>query len=65
MAPAGSIKIGGKKFMWDGMTYDSEELAETALGAYRQKGFEGEIVAEEDRCLVYTRRVVAVQAEAS
>ncbi|HMK66862.1 MAG TPA: hypothetical protein VK564_13770, partial [Thermodesulfobacteriota bacterium] len=62
MAPAGSIKIGGKKFMWDGMNYESRDLAEAALGAYRKEGFEGEIVADEGRCLVYTRRVVGLEA---
>jgi hypothetical protein len=55
------MKFEGKKFMWNGTDYQSRDLAEAALGAYRKEGFEGEIVAEDGRCLVYTRRVVTVQ----
>jgi len=48
--------------MWDGMNYENGDKAAEAAEAYRKDGFEVEQVVEEDRYLVYTRRVVAVQS---
>lgn len=51
-------KIDGKKFMWDGYTYESEEKARQALENYKKNDFETKLLKEEDKFLVYTRRVV-------
>jgi hypothetical protein len=54
-------KIDGKKFMWDGMTYDSLEKAQEVQKAYEEDGFEVALVEEEGSHLVYNRRVAAAQ----
>ncbi len=50
--------IDGKKFMWDGRVYQTEKEAETVKSAYEQNGFEVWIIAEEEKYLVYNRRIV-------
>ncbi len=50
--------FGGKKFMWDGEEYESEEKANEVRQAYAEKGFEVELCREDDKVLLYTRRVV-------
>jgi hypothetical protein len=62
MEPAASKKFHGKKFMWDGTVYESRDMAEKALSSYFKDRFEGEIVVEDDRFLVYTRRVPTAQS---
>ena len=51
-------KFDGKKYMWDGCEYSGPEQARTAAEAYRKDGFETEPTLEQDRHVVYTRRVV-------
>jgi hypothetical protein len=48
----------GKKFMWDGKLYSTNEGASEAEQSYRTNGFEVRMVQEEGKFLVYTRRVV-------
>ncbi len=48
----------GKKFMWDGEEYDSEEKANAARKQYEENGFDVQLCREEDNVLLYTRRVV-------
>ena len=55
-------KIDGKKFLWDGVNYESREKAQQATEAYEQEGFEAELIESEGQFLVYSRRVAAVQA---
>ncbi len=55
-------KIDGKKFMWDGEVYDSQEMAQFAMDEYAADGFEVKLVDEAEQILVYTRRVAAVQS---
>jgi hypothetical protein len=50
--------IDGKKFMWDGITYESEMDAQDAKKTFEEEGFEVERVEEEGKPLLYTRRVV-------
>lgn len=57
-----SRKIEGKKFMWDGNTYDSKEKASEVTVAYQAEGFETQIFEEDGQFLVYSRRVAAVQS---
>jgi hypothetical protein len=51
-------QIDGKKFMWDGRDYDSEEEAKNIESSYAQEGFETQIVQEDGKYNVYTRRLV-------
>ena len=48
----------GKKFMWDGRTYESEEKAKEIEENYKKEGFETLIIQEGNDSLVYTRKVV-------
>jgi len=48
----------GKKFMWDGKSYQTEDKAREAENAYKKNGFETRNIAEEDHFSVYTRRIV-------
>jgi len=56
--PDSSRIINGKKFMWDGVVYPTQEEAQGVVEKYRKDSFEVESVAEESQFLVYTRRVV-------
>jgi hypothetical protein len=53
-------KVNGKKFMWDGVVYDSDESARQIMEGYAKDGFEVEKFDEDGRFLVYSRRVVTV-----
>lgn len=48
----------GKKFMWDGRLYDSKEEALHAGQSYQDENFQIQIVEEDGKFLVYTRRTV-------
>lgn len=50
--------IHGKKFMWDGVVYESEKEAMDMKEKYKNDNFEVEMIEEENRYLLYTRRVV-------
>ena len=50
--------IEGKKFMWDGKTYENSKQAEETKAKYEKDGFETELLEDEGKFLVYTRRVV-------
>jgi hypothetical protein len=56
--PDSSRIINGKKFMWDGLVYPTQEEAQGVVEKYRKDNFEVELVEEENQFLVYTRRVV-------
>ncbi len=56
--PKSSSIIDGKKFMWDGVTYESETDAQAAKKTFEEEGFEVELIKENDQSLIYTRRVV-------
>lgn len=55
-------KVEGKKFMWDGSTYDSKQKAYEVSVAYQADGFATQIFEEDGQFLVYSRRVAAVQS---
>ena len=55
-------KIDGKKFLWDGVNYESRDEAQQALEGYKEQGFEVELVEQDDKVLLYSRRVAAVQS---
>ncbi len=48
----------GKKFMWDGKTYTTEDEALKVKKEYEKDNFETCIVSEEDNYFLFTRRVV-------
>ena len=48
----------GKKFMWDGLEYTTEDEAKNAATAYSADGFEVLNTAEDGKFFVYSRRVV-------
>ena len=48
----------GKKFLWDGEEYDSEEKASSMEKQYTEKGFEVRACRENGKVFLYTRRVV-------
>jgi len=63
MAPSLTQKFDGKKFLWDGVNYESRDEAQKALEAYKDKGFDVELVESDDgQFMVYSRRVAAVQS---
>ena len=55
--------VNGKKFMWDGVVYDSDESAQQVMEGYAKDGFEVQKFDEEGQFLVYSRRVAAAQSE--
>ncbi|HLB74889.1 MAG TPA: hypothetical protein VJJ98_12780 [Sedimentisphaerales bacterium] len=48
----------GKKFMWDGEEYDSQEKAGAVEKQYAEKGFEVQTCREDGKVILYTRRIV-------
>ena len=48
----------GKKFMWDGQLYDTEESALIAEQSYHNDNFDVRVVQRGGYYLLYTRRVV-------
>jgi heterodisulfide reductase subunit A len=57
--------VNGKKFLWDGVTYESREDAQQALEGYEKGGFETHLFTEEDKYLVYTRMLATHSAPAA
>lgn len=50
--------VEGRKFIWDGLIYDSQDALNNALSSYANDGFETKVFKEDDRYLVYSRREV-------
>jgi hypothetical protein len=53
-----SKTIDGKKYMWDGEDHPSESAAQEKMSEYNTDGFETELVEDDGKYYVYTRRVV-------
>ncbi len=51
--------IDGKKFMWDGINYESESAAKENVDKYSKDGFETKLIEEDGKYFVYSRRVAA------
>ena len=58
MSPDLAIISDGKKFMWDGQLYDNREGAARAADSYQAENFQIQIVEEDGKFLVYTRRTI-------
>jgi heterodisulfide reductase subunit A len=56
-AIASAREVAGKKFMWDGAVYVTRDDARQALEAYKSDGAEVHMFLEEDKYLVYSRRL--------
>ena len=54
-------KVNGKKFMWDGVVYESDEQAQQVMEDYAKDGFEVQKFEEEGQFLVYSRRVATAE----
>jgi len=50
--------VAGRKFMWDGRVYPSQDDAAKAQAAYQHDGFETCTCEGEGAFLVYTRRAI-------
>ena len=50
--------LGGRKFMWDGRTYQNQREAKEISQKYRSDGFDVELVEEGGEYFLFTRRVV-------
>jgi len=53
-----SIMINSKKFIWDGVVYESEKEAQDTMKKYKEDNFEVEMKEEEGKHLLYSRRLV-------
>lgn len=58
MSPNLSLVQDGKKFMWDGRIYATQEEAASAAEAYQKDNFEIHLAEQEEKFLVYSRRIV-------
>lgn len=54
----------GKKFMWDGKVYDTQNQAQEVKNTYEKNAFEARLVKEDGKYLVCSRRVAAQQTAA-
>lgn len=57
--------INNKKYMWDGKTYDNEGDALNAAATYKKDNFDVQLIQEEGKHFIYTRRVAAASTAAS
>jgi heterodisulfide reductase subunit A len=60
-----SREVAGKKFLWDGVTYETRDDAQQALETYKKDGFEVHMFSEEDKYLIYTRMLVTQASSAA
>lgn len=54
-------KVEGKKFMWDGITYESDDQARQAAESYEKDGFVVQLFSEDGQYLIYSRRIAEKQ----
>ena len=50
--------FNGKKFMWDGRSYDDEQEMNKVKQEYSDQGFEVQSIKEEGKYYLFSRRVV-------
>ena len=65
MSPNLVMLSDGKKFLWDGQPYDSKEDAARAAQSYQNEDFQIQLVEDDGKFLVYTRRVVKERVAAT
>ena len=57
--------ISNKKYMWDGKAYDNEGDALNAAATYKKDNFDVQLIQEEGKHFIYTRRVSVASTPAS
>ena len=62
MSIALSIKFDGKKYLWDGKSYETEDQALETKVLYEKDGFEVQMDKHENDYLLYSRRIAEVQS---
>jgi len=50
--------VDKEKYMWDGAIYETEEEANSKKTEYEESDFQVQLVEQEGKYLLYTRRVV-------
>ena len=55
--------IKGEKFMWDGTTYENKDQAGQTMAVYEKDGFSVQMFKEDDKYLVYSRRIATIQTD--
>lgn len=58
MSPNLATVSDGKKFMWDGQLYTTQDEAARAERTYQKDNFESRLVEQDGKFFVYTRRTV-------
>lgn len=48
----------GKKFMWDGRSYSDEQEMKETKKQYLDRGFQVQVVEEENQYFLFSRKVV-------
>lgn len=51
--------IDNRKYMWDGKIYENEGEALNAASGYKKDNFDVQLIQEDGKYLIYTRRVAA------
>ena len=58
-----AMKVDGLKYMWDGEEYADKGAAEEVIKKYKGDNFEIQLIEEEGKFFVYTRREAEVVLE--
>ena len=61
MIPPLAINVKGKKYMWDGKIYNSENEAVETCESYEKDGFDIHMFEQENEYLVYSRRIAVAE----
>ena len=64
MTPPLAMSVRGKKYLWDGEIYNSENEAVETCKSYEKDGFDIHMFKQDNKYLVYSRRI-AVTEESS
>jgi hypothetical protein len=56
--PSRAVTVDGKKFLWDGRLFENHDNAARQAETYKNDSFEVQMVEQDGRHLVYTRRVI-------
>lgn len=58
MSPNLTTIVEAKKYMWDGREFQTRDECVREAEAYRKDNFEVQLVEQEEKFLLYTRRAV-------
>ena len=51
-----------KKFLWNGIEYETRKQAEEVRGSYEMENFETRLIEEGGKSLLYSRRLASQQS---